>query len=481
MTGIGAATLRTRLTVWYVLVLGAVVLLYAGGASAVLFFYLRHELDESLVQNIETVEGLLARTPDGKVRLGNARNDPDAAATDDRLIEIRTLDGALLYRSGNLGDQSLGGAALPGEGRNGYSERSFRLANGTGIRLASRVHQLGSSPVLIRLGESEEPLQKEFRQMLVILLLGLPLALAIAAVGGYALARRALAPVDLMARRAEKITAERLHDRLPIENPRDELGQLARVFNDTLGRLEQSFEQLRRFTADASHELRTPLTAIRSVGEMGLRRKGDASYFHDIIGSMLEEANRLTRLVDSLLTMSRADAGAIQLHPADLRLIDLAREAAELLQVLADEKGQNLSVIGDEKVVVAADRLILRQALINLVDNALKYSPIGGNVSVRVRSDAKRDAIVEIQDDGPGIAPEHRVRIFDRFYRVDKARSREAGGAGLGLAITRWAVEVNGGRIEVESEIGKGALFRVYLPLTRLQAPAPQVRMPVAS
>lgn len=481
MKGFGGATIRTKLTLWYVLVLGAVVLGYAAGASAALFFYLRHELDESLAQNIETVEGLLTWTPDGKIRLGNEARDPDSDAEEDRLIEVQSLSGALLYRNAVLGNRSMGGAALPGEGRQGYSLRSSRLTDGTRIRLASRVHQLGSTPVLIRLGESEEPLLRELRQMLAILLLGLPVALGIAAFGGYALARRALAPVDAMARRAEKITAEHLNERLPIENPRDELGQLARVFNDTLASLEQSFEQLRRFTADASHELRTPLTAIRSVGEVGLRRPGDASYYRDVIGSMLEEANRLTRLVDSLLALSRADAGTIQLNRTELRLLDLARESAELLEVLADEKGQSLSVTGDESVRVIADRLILRQALVNLVDNALKYSPVGGAVSVRVRSEARREAIVEIRDNGPGIAPEHQSKIFDRFYRVDKARSRGAGGAGIGLAISRWAVEANGGRIEVESEIGKGALFRVRLPLMRKHAPVAQDRMPVAS
>lgn len=481
MKGIDTATLRTKLTVWYVLVLGAVVLVYAAVTSAVLFFYLRHELDENLVQNIETVEGLLTWTSDKRIHLGNETGDPDSNAKEDRLIEVRTLNGALLYRNRILGNENLGGAAFPGEGRDDYSERSSRLADGTRIRMASRVHKLGSTPVLIRLGESEEPLRREFRQMLAILLLGLPLTLGIAAFGGYALARRALAPVDVMARRAEKITAERLNERLPIENPRDELGQLARVFNDTLARLEQSFEQLRRFTADASHELRTPLTAIRSVGEVGLQKRGDVSYYHNIIGSMLEETNRLTRLVDSLLTMSRADAGTIQLNRTELQLMELARECAELLDVLAEEKGQSLSVTGDESVLVSVDRLILRQALVNLVDNALKYSPVGGAICVRVSSDAKREAILEVQDDGPGIAPEHQSKIFDRFYRVDKARSRNAGGAGLGLAITQWAVEANGGRIEVESEIGKGTLFRVRLPLARMQSPVPQNDMQIAS
>lgn len=464
MKRIGTATLRTKLTVWYVLVLGTVVLLYAAATSAALFFYLRHELDERLVQSIEEVEGQLTRTSDGKVMLGRETRDPDADAKEDRLIEIQALDGILLYRNQLLGGQRLGGAPLPGEGRNGYSERSARLPNGTPIRLASRIHQLGSTGVLIRLGESEEPLLTEFRDMFIVLLLGLPVALIVAGLGGYALARRALAPLDAMGKRAETITANNLNERLPIENPADELGQLARVFNDTLARLEQSFEQLRRFTADASHELRTPLTAIRSVGEVGLQKEGDIYYYRDIIGSMLEEANRLTQLVDSLLTMSRADAGTLRLNRRTWQLLDLVRESISFLDVLADEKAQSLSIQGHDNIFVTVDRLILRQALVNLVDNALKYSPAGGAVFVRVGS-YTNEAFIEVEDNGPGIAAEHHSKIFDRFYRIDKARSREAGGTGLGLAITKWAVQVHGGRIEVESELGKGALFRIRLPL----------------
>ncbi len=467
MIGMRPRHVRTQLTLWYVGVLAGVLILYVAGTSVFLFFNLRRELDRNVIQDLETVEGLLAFAPNGTLRLGTGyhdENDPDNQQ--ERLMEVRSLDGALLYRNKQLGSRSLGGVPAPGEGQEGYSERSSRLPDGTRIRLVSRLHAIGDRPALIRLAYSEEPLWHELREMLSVLLLGLPVTLAIAGFGGYALARRALAPLDAMAQRAEKITAERLSERLPVENPEDELGHLARVFNDTLARLQRSFEQLRRFTTDASHELRTPLTAIRSVGEVGLQKQGDAAYYRDIIGSMLEEANRLTHLVDSLLTISRADAGHIQLHRSGFPLLDLVQEAATLLEVLADEKGQRLAIEGDGNPVVYVDRHILRQALVNLIDNAVKYSPVGGNISVRVKSGAPGEAIVEVKDSGPGIDPEHQSKVFDRFYRVDKARSREAGGAGLGLSIAKWAVEANDGRIELESEGNEGCTFRIRLRLT---------------
>jgi len=269
-----------------------------------------------------------------------------------------------------------------------------------------------------------------------------------------------------MARRAEQISAERLNERLEIENPDDELGHLGQAFNQTLSRLERSFEQLRRFTADASHELRTPLTAIRSVGEVALHRSGNADDLRDVIGSMLEEAGRLTQLVDSLLTLSRADAGRIPLQHTEVPVLDLARESAALLEVLAEEKSQRLEVAGDASVTVVGDRMILRQALVNLIDNAVKYSPHGGTVQVLV-SPRGGEAWIEVRDSGPGIPPEHRASVFERFYRVDRARTREEGGAGLGLSIAQWAVAVHGGSIELECDSRPGCTFRVRLPFTK--------------
>ena len=299
--------------------------------------------------------------------------------------------------------------------------------------------------------------------------IALPIVVIGVVITGYLVAARALKPVDSMARRAAEITADQLHERLEIGNPDDELGQLGTEFNTTLARLESSFEQLRRFTADASHELRTPLTAIRSVGEVSLRKPGDEKYYRDIIGSMLEEAGRLTRLVDSLLTMSRADAGKIQLHLTEVGLVDLAKESASLLEVLAEEKQQTFRINGDEAITVMADRTILRQALVNLIDNAVKYSPIKGEVGIHITDD-KENAYIEVQDNGPGIPPEHRSRIFERFYRVDKARTRAEGGAGLGLSITQWAVTAHKGEIGVHCDPGPGATFRIRLPKTALTA-----------
>jgi heavy metal sensor kinase len=465
---------RTRLTLWYVGVLAGVLMLYAAGTSTFLFFNLRQDLDRNTIQDLETIEGLLNFGPDGTLRLGTDYKDMDEhEAEQERFMEVRDLNGALLYRNKRLRGWILGGSPAPGEGKAGYSERSARLPDGTRIRLVSRLHTVAARPTLIRLAHSEEPLWREFREMASVLLLGLPIALAVAGFVGYGLARRALAPLDSMACRAEQITAERLSERLPVENPQDELGHLARVFNDTLARLERSFEQLRRFTADASHELRTPLTAIRTVGEVGLQKDGDAAHYRDTIGSMLEEVNALTRLVDDLLTISRADAGHIQLRPTNISILDLARESAALLEVLAEEKGQHLSVEGDRGSVAYGDRLILRQALVNLIDNAVKHSPVGGRISIRVEPNGGNEAVLEVEDSGPGIEPAHQSKVFDRFYRIDKARSRDAGGAGLGLSIAKWAVEANGGRIELESEQDRGCTFRIRLPLARQQELSP--------
>jgi heavy metal sensor kinase len=312
-------------------------------------------------------------------------------------------------------------------------------------------------------GTSEERVAQELGEVLLVLVLGLPPIVVLAGVGGYVLARRALAPIDHLGAEARRMTAERLHERLSVPNQKDEIGRLAAVVNDTLARLELSFEQLRRFTADASHELRTPLSVIRGIGEMNLRETRTAAEYKDAMGSMLEEVDRLTRLVDSLLQLSRGDAGTMRVSREAVDLGQLAREVVASLGILAEERQQRLTVDADDDVDVLADRLVLRDALTNVVDNAIKYSPNGSTIDVRVRRDGDRGT-VSVTDEGPGIPAEHRERIFDRFYRIDEGRSRELGGTGLGLAIARWAVETNGGHISVDST-DRGSVFRVVVPL----------------
>ncbi len=303
-------------------------------------------------------------------------------------------------------------------------------------------------------------MKQQMRELAVLLILGLPVAVAVAGIGGYALARRALAPIEQMTSHAQTITAERLSDRLPVDNPEDEMGRLAAVFNATLGRLEQSFEQMRRFTADVSHQLRTPLTAIRSVGEVGLRSgHRDEAAYRGIIGSMLEETDRLAVLVDRLLTLSRTEMHQTTLAREPVNLVELAEDVVGHLGVLAEEKGQSLLIDASGTPTALADRVVLRQALINLVDNAIKFTPAGGQVALRV-SGSNGNAVVDVADTGPGIPQEARERIFDRFYRADESATS---GSGLGLSIAKGAVEASGGSLTLHRSDAGGTTFRIRL------------------
>jgi heavy metal sensor kinase len=431
-----------------------------------LFLSLREDFDQNLLEDLETVEGMLAKEPNGLVSLHSSH--PDAAEPRiGHFIEVWSPEGSLLYRSAALQDQTLGGRPGPAEGLHDPAPSSTRLPNGTRVRLASSVYHVEDQRVVLRVAYSEEGLWRELGEFGEVLLLGFPIAVLLAGVGGYALARKALAPIDSMATQAKKISAERLGDRLSIENPEDELGKLGTVFNGMLGRLQAAFDQLRRFTADASHELRTPLTAIRSVGEVALQDERSPAEYRDVIGSMLEEVDRLTRLAESLLALSRADTGHVQLQREDISLLRLAKEASSVVEVLAEEKRQRIDIEGDTDLLISVDRLILRQVIVNLLDNAIKYSPPGSRILVRVQSERNKQVFLDVIDQGPGIPNEHQPYVFDRFYRVDKARTRGWGGTGLGLSITRWAVEAHGGGITLESEEGHGSTFRISLPLAK--------------
>jgi signal transduction histidine kinase len=266
-----------------------------------------------------------------------------------------------------------------------------------------------------------------------------------------------------MAEQARRITSESLSQRLPNPNPHDELGQLASVFNATIERLQDSFDALKRFTADASHELRTPLTALCTVGEVGLREADDPAALRDTISSMLEEAQRLKDLTDSLLLLARVESDRARRPLAPVRLRALLDEVRESLSVLALEKQQTIGLLGEADVVALADQLLLHQAVMNILHNAIRYSPPKSKVVMRCfRRDSR--AVIEIADEGPGIAPEFQQKVFERFFRIDQARSRAEGGAGLGLAIAKLSVEQQGGSIELESQPGHGSQFRVVLP-----------------
>jgi heavy metal sensor kinase len=449
-------TLRTRLTLLYVSLLCVVLVSYAAATSIFLWQSLLREMDQSLDRDLETVENVIALMPDGSISVN--MGDQEGVL----LLEIWSASGALIYQSGDLKGQWLD-SPVKKDDPSHPANRSVHLANKMWVRIMTRPHKLGTQSVVVRLGVSESALREQFQQMVGALALGLPIALLLVGVTGYFVALRALRPLDSMARRARQISAEHLNERLVLENPDDELGHLGTAFNETLAKLEHSFEQLKQFTADASHELRTPLTAMRSVGEVALQNGGDLRYHHDVIGSMLEEVNRLTHLVDNLMILARADSGRIPLQRGEVGLLELATESAVLLEVLAEEKKQSVEIEGDKSLSVIGDRLILRQALVAIIHNAVKYSPTEGSIRVRVGT-GNGEALVEIHDSGPGIPPEHRAKVFERFYRVDKARTRDEGGSGLGLSIADWGVRAHGGQIELECGEQSGCSFRVRLP-----------------
>ena len=332
--------------------------------------------------------------------------------------------------------------------------------SGVPVRVLSRRSYIGDRPVTIQVARSEATMREELRELSLIFMFGLPVAVVIAGLGGYTLARRALAPIEQMTERARTITAERLSDRLPVANTEDEMGRLASVFNETLDRLEGSFDQMRHFTADVSHELRTPLTAIRSVGEDGLRGLRNEASYRSIIGSMLEEVDRISQLVDRLLALSRAGMQHASFSLDTVDLAQLAEDVVSHLGVLAEEKGQMLTIEKTGQPHARADRLLLRQALINLVDNAIKFTPAAGRVRLRL-SETPSLAVIDVIDTGPGVPIEARAHIFDRFYRSGEG---EAVGTGLGLSLARGGVEAIGGRLTLERSGPDGSTFRITIP-----------------
>lgn len=453
-------SIRWRLTLWYAGTLAVILLLYGGCVFVFVWRSMSAQLDRQLHEDFEIAEAMLIRSEDGKVAWRVDDHHHEDESHESLQVEVWSPDGELLFRSDSVRSVA---DLLPSPGDGQQRIASVSRADDRGLRYLEDTYSIGGRGAIVRVIRSEGRYRQTLERLALIEFLGLPLGIAIAGFGGYTLARRALSPVADMTDKARSITADRLHERLAVDNPDDELGRLARVFNDAFARLERSFEQLKRFTADASHELRTPLTSIRSVGEVALRDEGDPRAYRETIGSMLEEVNRLTHLVDSLLVLSRADAGPLKLDRSRVDLCELVRETADDLSVLAEEKSQTVSIHADESVTASADRMILRHAVLNLLDNAIKYSPADGLIHITVRGDSGHAAI-SIRDNGPGIPASDHQRIFDRFYRLDKARSRELGGSGLGLSIAKWAVEAHGGRIELQSEPGKGSTFTIILP-----------------
>ncbi len=460
----GRSSVRARIALWFAGALTAILVIYSVGIYVWLDHSLVSRVDEQLHEDYEAAEENLKPLPDRKVSwTGVYEHGEDALEKGtERWLDVWDMKGQVLYS--NKPGEVTSSPFSAGCTAEKYHYETVKLPGSGSVRTMCGTHTIGDIPAVIQVTRSLDPVYRSLGALILIIGIALPIAIGASGVGGYLLAKRALAPIGKMVQRAKTITADRLTERLPVENSEDELGDLASTFNDTFARLQQSFEQMRRFTADASHELRTPLTAIRSVGEVYLRKQEHGKHCSEVVVSMLEEVHRMHQLIESLLTLSRADAGQVRRNAKSADLGELAKDVVKHLGVLAEEKKQHIRVQSQGAIMAMLDPAILRHAVVNLVDNAIKYSPENSEINVNVRGQDGK-AVLEVKDHGPGISPEDHSRVFDRFYRVDKSRSRDLGGFGLGLSIAKWAVEINDGKLELDSREGSGSSFRITFPL----------------
>jgi len=383
------------------------------------------------------------------------------------LIQVMDTNGVIVYRSANLGKDSLQltqvfiNSAQDSTVQFTTIEQGVQLKEGT---QPLRIALARSRSAYIVAGYQIDEVQALLDEFYGTLMLLAPAMLLLSVLGGWFLAKTSLQPVDEITRTAQDITASNLSRRLPVPKSNDEIGRLSETLNDMISRLESSFERIRQFTADASHELRTPLTILTGELELALRTRKSAEEYQDVLSSALQEVLRLSHVVESLLLLSRTDMGQISLHKEPTNLTETLADLADAAMILGTQKNIYITFRHSEDLFIEADRAKLYQMFLNLVDNAVKYTPEGGMISIAVHRDGVF-AEVRVRDTGIGINPEHRTKIFDRFYRVDKARSRDLGGAGLGLSIVQWIVQIHGGVIAVESEPGQGSTFIVRLPL----------------
>ena len=481
-------SIRVRLTLWHVLALALLLVVFSAGV----YFGLRRELREYLDAGIESrVEVLLplVEVADGAPSLPpdvapvdlDDDDDDDAGETPEQDNEVFVR---LFERSGSIvldtGDSEEVGPLAPEDVARALDGEQVWLTLGGDDEdfrvLIVPVARAGEVAGALAVGESEEEVAEALGALLTIVGVAFPLALLAAGVVGIFLSYRALAPIDRITRTTRDISAADLSRRLDMDLPDDELGRLARTFDDMLARLDDAFRRQRQFTADASHELRTPLAIMRGQIEVALARPRSPAEYVETLEANAEQTERLIALTTSLLTLARADAGQIPLQPEPLDVRAIVEMTVEQVRPVAAERGVQLGVDGPE-VKIEADTTLLIQLLLNLLDNAIAHTPSGGEV--RVSWSAGDELRLRVSDTGDGIPPEHLPHVFDRFYRVDTARSSavpapspggtqtQRPGAGIGLAICKWIAEAHGGTISATSEPGRGSTFLVTFPTGR--------------
>jgi heavy metal sensor kinase len=458
-----------KMTLWYVLTF----LVSALVVCMVLYLALRHrllkEIDQFLLDETKEMERVLSKEPEETYFLIRFEDEVMARKYYPFFFQILNKEGKPLYVSKEFreigyvaNDRVLADAMNGKETREEIhsSERreTFRI-------ISTAVYKNGELTEIIQLGTHLYFVRQNLSHFRNSILAVLPIILVLGTLGGWILARRSLSPIGYIASKAESISSQNLSERLTPRGTDDEMDDLIRTINEMISRLEGSFKRMAEFTADASHELKTPICAMRGEAEVLLLRERKPEEYQEGLAHFIEQFDHLNQMINDLILLSKFDTTQVELKRAPLRLDLLIKDLCHLFRVLAEQKNIALEIGTLEEVTVVGDKVRLQQLFTNLIDNAIKYTPKG---SIHVTVEKNESAgLVKIKDTGIGIPKEEQGKIFKRFYRMDKSRSRETGGVGLGLSIAEWIVHAHHGRIEVDSELNKGSTFTVYLPVQK--------------
>lgn len=453
-------SIRLKLTAWYVAVLLASLSLFGIAAFVAMRKGIEKSVDENLAGQAAGVEEVIQRVLQAEpARLPDELREHQSLREQADFLQVCDQNGQWIYRSRLMTHYDL---PLPSKASgSAYNILSVDLP----MRVLVREMSAGADTYRIQVAAPMDDFYDAMDRFKWMVLLLSPLLVVLASAGGYWLSRQALAPVDKITRAAQEINSNSLAKRLDVARTGDELQRLSETLNRMLERLESSFNRITQFTADASHELRTPLAVMRTTTEVSLRTSQTTADYRAAQEEILAELEKTSSLVEKLMLLARADAGVESVQRVPVNIAECLSDACKDGQVLAEVRQLKFEKdIDAQKLFVAGDAQALHRLFLILIDNAAKYTPPGGSVTVALRQE-NSSAIAEIRDTGIGVSAEDLPHIFDRFYRADKARSREFGGVGLGLSIARWVAEAHRGTIEVQSTPGAGSVFRIRLPL----------------
>jgi len=478
-------SLRFKLTLWYVLILGILLISFSSFLYLTLSKSLYRDVDNKLRSLAELIASESA-SPLSKFGFGNIDQALETSMNlkpIGKFIQVLDESGKIGRKSDNMKNIQLPISlnTLKNASKGLITFETNRSFGDTPLRIITfPIIDDNNVTKIVQIASSLEDVEDALNTLFIILLITVPSALMVASLGGQFLASKALKPVDNVTQTARMITSKNLNQRIQPPKVKDEISRLIETFNEMISRLDQSFRQIKQFTTDASHELKTPLTILKGEVEVTLRKKRMVNEYEQILRSNLEEVNRMSKIVDDLLWLSKADIGEIRLKKEDINLTEILNELVNQMSILAQPKNIRIETLNhQEDIHIWGDVLRIRELFLNLIDNGIKYTEEGGSVKISFEKDAwvhdKNQTDLEegksvkfikvsVSDSGIGIAKEDQERIFNRFFRVDKARSRGQGGSGLGLSICKWIVEAHQGKIKVESEIGKGSSFIVKLP-----------------